>query len=456
MSKSQLLAAQEIDAGPWAQQAGPMTELNRLSAREARRRMSQGSAGAEALMHDCLARIEAKEGQVQAWQAIDPVRAVAAAAASDSAPKRAPLAGLPVAVKDLVDTADFVTSYGSPIYQRHRPERDAACVALLRAAGAIIPGKTVTTEFAAFQPGKTRNPHDPTRTPGGSSSGSAAAVADFMVPLAIGSQTAGSVIRPAAFCGVVGFKPSFGAFPLDGVKPIAPSLDTLGVFAREVADIALIAAVLADPGSALAAVDAEAIAESDQAPRIALFRGPDWSAVEPAMRAGLEALLIRLGDAGAKIAEQPTPAGFDQLGPAHRVLMLGEMARALDFERSRHRPLLSDRLAGQLDQGAALSAPSIDAARALAGEWRTRLDQIFGGAELLLAPAAAGEAPGIETTGDPLFNRVWTMLHVPCLTLPFAWGPNRLPLGAQLIAGIGADDRLLRGARWVERVLARD
>src|SRR5579885_2458435 len=259
-----------------------MTDLCRLSARDAARRIAAGTLTAEALMRACLERIQSREATVGAWAHIDPDHALAEARARDQSAQRGPLHGVPIGVKDIMDTADLPTGYGSRAYHGHRPGSDAACVALARAAGAVILGKTVTTEFAAMSPGKTRNPHDPAHTPGGSSSGSAAGVADFMMPLAFGTQTAGSIVRPASFCGVVGYKPSFGLVATAGVKPLAPSLDTIGGFARSVADVALFIAALTDRRDLVPSAPAAR-------PRIGIYHTEPWDHAQPATAAALEA-----------------------------------------------------------------------------------------------------------------------------------------------------------------------
>jgi len=430
-----------------------MTNLNELSAVAAARRIADGAVTSEDLVAACLARIEAREDAVGAWQYLDPDAALAEARARDAqatggAP-RGPLHGLPVAVKDLIDTADMPTTYGSPIYADHRPVADAACVVALRAAGAVILGKTVTTEFAVFKPGKTRNPHDLARTPGGSSSGSAAAVVDHMVALALGTQTAGSVIRPAAFCGAVGYKPSYGAIDMAGVKDAAPTLDTLGVFARSVADAALLAQTMARPGTALAAVDPRAL--DGDAPRVGLCRTPQWDRAEAAQRSALEDLCERLAAAGADIDEAPTPPDFDGLADAQDDIMWAGLARSLAPERRDHAELLSDPLREKLDAGAALPEERVAAAEALAVSCRGQLDTLFGDRDVIVAPPAPGEAPDAATTGDPLFNRMWNLLRAPALTLPVAKGPAGLPLGAQILARAGNETGLLRAAHWIER-----
>ena len=400
-----------------------------------------------ALTEACLARIEEREDAVRAWQHLEPEAALAQADARDAAADRSgALHGVPIGIKDIIDTADAPTTCGSPIYEGHRPDADAACVTRLREAGAVILGKTVTTEFATFKPPKTRNPHNADQTPGGSSSGSAAAVACGMVPAALGSQTAGSVIRPAAFCGVVGFKPSFGAIDLAGVKTLAPSLDTLGTFARTIDGAALVARTIAKADGPLGDADAGDLAP----PAIALCRAREWGEAEAATHAALDDALTRFAAAGAATARFDMAPPFADLVDIQQALMIGEMAQALSDEHQNHADLLSPGLRAALDEGAAYRPGQLEEARDAAQDRRDREDELFAGSDVLLAPSAAGEAPTAETTGIPMFNRAWTALHVPCITLPVATGPNGLPIGIQMIARRGDDARLIAWARWAE------
>lgn len=426
-----------------------MTDLTLLSAREAARRIAEGTLTAEALVRACLERIEAREATVRAWAFLDPDHALAQARARDRSRASGPLHGVPVGVKDVFDTADMPTAYGSPIYEGHRPAADAACVALLREAGAVVPGKTVTTEFAAFTPGPTRNPHHSGHTPGGSSSGSAAAVADRMVPLALGTQTAGSVIRPASFCGCVGYKPTYGWIPRTGVKLLAETLDTVGVFARDVPDAALLAAVLTGRPALRLPEEAQ-----PPRPRIAVCRTPEWAHAQPGTQAAIEAAAEALRRAGAAVGEvEPLPEQ-DGLVDAQADIMAYEMARALAYERTQHEARLSPRLRELLQRGLAIAPETYDRALAHAARARAALHRLFGDYDALLVPAAPGEAPaGLEATGDPVFNRAWTLLHVPCLTVSAWWSPAGLPVGVQLVGRVGDDARLLAAARFLEQAL---
>ena len=420
-----------------------------LSARDAAREIAAGRLSAEALVAACLERIAAREPVVGAWHHLDRAAALAAARCCDTSAPSGPLHGIPIAVKDLIDTVDMPTGYGSAIYEGHRPAADAACVALARAAGAIVLGKTVTTEFACFTAGKTANPHNAAHTPGGSSSGSAAAVGDGMVPLALGTQTAGSVIRPAAYCGVVGFKPSFGVIPRAGVKPLADSLDTIGTMARNVADAAFFAGILGGrPGLREVAMPAAP-------PRFGFYRTPMWEEAEPSTEAALDHARAALERAGAQIAEIEVPPEHRGLTAAQETIMGFELVRGLAYERLQHSAELSPRLAQLLDAGMTVGPDAYDAACAETAVARARLDGFFGPCDALLAPAAPGEAPaGLGYTGNPVFSRMWTLLGVPCVTLPAIWGVSGLPTGIQLIGRPGRDAQLMAAALFAERALA--
>jgi Asp-tRNA(Asn)/Glu-tRNA(Gln) amidotransferase A subunit family amidase len=425
-----------------------VTDLRSLTVREAARQIAERRLTAEALTAAYLDRIEAREAVVGAWQYLDRERALATARQRDAEAPRGPLHGIPIAVKDLIDTVDMPTAYGSPIYRNHRPAADASCVALAKAAGAVILGKTVTTEFAAFTPGKTANPRNPAHTPGGSSSGSAAAVADGMAPIGFGTQTAGSVIRPAAYCGCIGYKPSFGLINRTGVKPLADSLDTVGVLARTVEDAAFFAGVLSErPGLRHLAVPS-------QVPHFGLYRTPMWDAAEPATAAALDEAREALERAGAAVAELAIAPEHHTLSEAQNTIMQFEAVRAFAHERTQHSAELSPRFAQMLDAGMAIGADAYDQALGRAAEARAGLVTFFGSCDAVLVPAAPGEAPtGLGSTGDPVFNRMWTLLGVPCVTLPVRWADNGLPTGVQLVGRIGDDARLMVCAAFLERSL---
>jgi Asp-tRNA(Asn)/Glu-tRNA(Gln) amidotransferase A subunit family amidase len=426
-----------------------VTDLRTLTAREAAEQIAGRRITAEALAEAYLDHIAAREPTIGAWEYFDREQALATARQRDREAPRGPLHGIPIAVKDLIDTADMPTAYGSPIYRGHRPSADASCVALARAAGAVVLGKTVTTEFATFTPGKTANPHNPAYTPGGSSSGSAAAVADGMAPFAFGTQTAGSVIRPGAYCGCIAYKPSFGLINRTGAKPLSDSLDTVGVFARTVADAAFFAGVLSGRRAL------RQLAAPPQALRFGLYRTPAWDQAEPATAAALDAARTALERAGAVVTELPIAPEHRGLTEAQDTIMWFETVRALAYERIEHSAELSPRLGQLIDAGMAIGAEVYERALACAAEGRARLDAFFGTCDAILAPAAPGEAPaGLGNTGNPVFNRMWTLLGVPCVSLPARWAENGLPTGVQLVGRMRDDTRLMVCGAFLEQALA--
>ena len=399
-----------------------------VTATEAVRLLSEREVSSEELVRECLERIGEREGELRAWTHVDSDKAIATARERDDEEPRGPLHGLPVGVKNVIDTADMPTSYGSPIYAGRRPARDADCVTWLRAQGAVILGKTVTTEFATYEPPPTVNPHDPKRTPGGSSSGSAAAVADGMVPLAYGTQTAGSVIRPASFCGVAGFKPRHGWHSTKGIKRLSARLDTLGTFGRTVADAALLAGF-----EAPAAVG----------PRIAFCRTPWWDRVEAG--AVLEDAAGRLG-----LDELELPAEFGGLAEAQDTVMAYDVARNLEPEYKDHRDRLSDAMREYIERGQGVRRKDAEDGAALGEACAARLPEVLDGLDALLVPAAVGEAPlrSEGHTGDPVMCRAWTLLGVPAISVPGLTGPAGMPVGMQLV---GLDEASVLGAAgWVE------
>lgn len=423
--------------------------LERLTATEAARLLARREITAEALTRACLARIDQREPVVRAWTVIQADAAVEHARALDRGPIQGLLHGLPLGVKDLFDTVDLETTYGSFIYADHRPVADAATVSLCREAGAVVLGKTVTTEFATFQPGPTRNPHDLAHTPGGSSSGSAAAVADYMVPLAFGTQTAGSIIRPAAFCGIVGYKPSFGHVSRAGVKSLSETLDTIGGFGRTVQDAALLAAAI---------MRDRRLAElsQEQAPRIGLFRGADWSSADHDAQQAMESAAAALSAAGARVSDVPVPDYFASLTAIQQDVMAFEAYQALSHERRTAPQQISALLTQMLDRGSRLSFAEHQRNMASVVSLQRQADLLFGEHDALMTPGAAGEAPlASDGTGDPLFCRSWTLLGLPCVQLPVTTGTGKLPVGVQLVGRFAGDLPLLEAARWVEEHLPR-
>jgi Asp-tRNA(Asn)/Glu-tRNA(Gln) amidotransferase A subunit family amidase len=418
-----------------------------LGARELARRLAVRELSALEVVADCLAEIEARDGKLHAWVAIDPEFARHQARALDAGPVRGVLHGVPVGVKDIFDSADLPTEYGSPIYAGHRPAWDAACVAAARAAGAVILGKTVTTEFATMVPARTVHPRDPRRTPGGSSSGSAAAVAAGMVPLAYGTQTVGSIIRPAAYCGVVGYKPSYGMLSRSGMKMGAESLDTAGVIARNVEDAALLAAASAmRPELAY-------VAAFDK-PRLGICCSPNWPQMSREGAVAFEDAVRRLDERGAKIVDAELPDSFGELDAAAQRILNYEMARSLAHEAAHHRARISPILLARIDAGARIAYREYALAVQYASDCRRKLAEHASGIDAIVTPSATGEAPlGLESTGNTAMNRLWTLLHGPCITVPAGDGPAGMSLGVQLVGLPGADAHILAVARWAEKVL---
>ena len=425
-----------------------MTLPNELDASEAAAGIRGARLTSEALVAACFTRIAAREGEVGAWQCLDRERAIARARDADRMRPRGALHGVPIAVKDVFDTYDMPTTLGSPIYAQRQPAWDAACVAAARAAGAIVLGKTVTTEFASYQPAKTRNPHDAARTPGGSSSGSAAAVADMMAPLAFGTQTAASITRPAAFCGVIGYKATFGELSLSGVRPLAQSLDTLGIFARSVADIALMRGVLlGESGPALALPAA--------APRLGVCRTPQWPLAEATSRDALERTVARLRAAGASVEEIELPPAFGVVVEAQQTIMTYETARNYVFEMTKRADGLSASFRAICEAGLRIDRETYLAALRRVAETRAQVPDTWRDCDAVLTPATRGEAPPIEGgTGDPIMSRTWTALGTPTLALPVPRSAGALPIAVQLVAPLHADPQLLAAGAWVAHVLA--
>ncbi|MGH6999986.1 MAG: amidase [Stellaceae bacterium] len=420
-----------------------------LGVRDILKRVAAGEATAESETRACLERIAEREAAIGAWAYVDVERAVAEARRRDQVRAKGPLHGIAVGIKDIFDTADMPTSYGSPIYAGHRPAADAACVALLRAAGAVALGKTVTTEFAMTHPGKTRNPHNLEHTPGGSSSGSAAAVAAGMVPVALGTQTLGSVIRPAAFCGIVGFKPSYGAINRAGTKVISESADTIGLFTRSVADIPPMLAAFT--GAPLDSYDKVL----DKPPRIGLVRGIEWDKATPPALEAFESAARRLGKAGASLRDVTIDPALKTAHDRSRTITSYELARAYAYEWFNKRDSLSPAFARNVADGMAIAFAEYNSARGVFDAARRAAADAFGDCDFWLTLPAPGEAPkGIAATGDPVFNRLWTLLHMPCLAVPCGTGPAGLPLGVQLIGPPRGAARLLAAGRWVEAALA--
>ena len=396
-------------------------------------------------MEACLARIAEREPAVRAFAWFD--ADAARRGAADARP--GPLHGLPIGVKDVLDTADMPSEYGSPIWRGWRPRADAAAVAWARHAGAVVVGKTVTTEFATRKPGPTGNPHNLKHTPGGSSSGSAAGVADGFFPLAYGTQTGGSVIRPAAYCGVVGYKPSFGMINRFGMKLMSENLDTVGVMARSVADCALFAGAVA--GRDLGDPDAR----PERAPRIGICRSPAWDKALPETQALLGRVASALARAGASVVDRELSPGVAAIEAAHPIVVNHESARALGWELANARDQISEGLRERLEFGLSRTEAAVAEAHAVFGSAQRAFPACMEDLDALVTPSAPGQAPaGLESTGDPAFNLIWTALHVPCVTVPAGAGPDGLPLGIQIVTRIGEDRQALAWAQWVAAAIA--
>ncbi|HZR59442.1 MAG TPA: amidase [Xanthobacteraceae bacterium] len=429
-----------------------------LSALDLARRVEAGELTPRAVFARCVEAIAAREKDIGAFVVYLDVWERAVGALEDpglTAPALGgPLAssrlrGLAVAFKDIFATADLPTQYGSPIYADYRPRADAAAVALTRRAGGVVIGKTVTTEMASMVPAGTRNPHNLAHTPGGSSSGSAAAVAAGMVPLAFGTQTAGSVIRPAAFCGTAGFKPSYRLIPLVGVKDVAWHLDTAGLFGAGVADVAFAAAEILQR-------DLRVDHAAPAAPRIALVRTHLWPQASPAMQNALETAARIAQAAGATVNDVTLPKPLEDAYAAQFIIQDYETFRALAYEYDRHRDLIGHQLREQLDRGAAISADTYDAARRTASRARQVFADTMADHDVMLTPSTPGAAPrGLEATGDPAFNRLWTLLGTPCVNVPGLFDSEGLPLGIQIVGRFGRDKATLEAALFVEEAIKR-
>ncbi len=423
-------------------------DLHSLGVRDIARGVVDGSFTAEAVTRDCLARIESRERALKAWAFLDPELALRQARSVDKGNKDGMLSGVPIGIKDVIDVVDMPTGMGSPLYKDYRPGIDASSTALLRRAGAIIMGKTITCEFAGLTPNITTNPFDPSRTPGGSSSGSAAAVGDFMIPAATGTQTGGSVLRPASFCGVVGYKPTYNLIPRGGMKFAAESRDTISVFARQVEDVDLLAAAL----TGRKPIDTW----SNSIPRIGLCRTHLWADASQETIHAIEDAAQRLWAAGAQVREIALPENFADLAEARVTVNPYERARALAHEWNARPDLLSERMRATVEAGLKVPYEKYVAVLQMLQARRAALAEVFDDVDVLLAPCVQGEAPiGLDFTGEPRFQEFWTALHVPTISLPTHKGPNGLPVGIQLVAPLYQDERLLQAAHFVYRQLGR-
>ena len=421
--------------------------LHQLSAAQAAARIAAGELTSEALVRACLEHIESREPTVAAWSFLDPQKAIAEARMCDRRANAGVLHGVPVGIKDIIDTADMPTTYGSAIYRDHRPASDAVCVVNTRRAGGIILGKTVSTEFAFRYPGRTRNPHNVLHSPGGSSSGSAAAVADGMVPLSVGTQTAGSVIRPASYCGVYGYKPTFGLLSFSGVRHLCENLDTLGCMARTLADIALYRDVLMGGAPS-------GIVQLSRAPRIGFCRTDHWHEAQTPARDALEDAAQRLRGAGASVIDFELPPSFaDCLSRYWRIANF-EARNCIAHDLTHHRENVSIAARKLIEDSEAVSIDTYMSDLLVCESMKQDLEAAMSDVDILLTLSALGEAPaGLTDTGAVTFNYLWTLLHTPAITIPAFTGPMGLPMGAQLVGKRWNDDYVLAATDWVRSAL---
>lgn len=421
------------------------SELHRLNLVEAAGGIASGRFTSLELVTACLERIHAREEQVGAWAWLDPDQALAQARACDRRPATTPMHGVPVGIKDIINTEDMPTCYGSQIYAGHYPDEDAECIRLLRRAGAVIMGKTVTTEFAFYAPGKTANPHNLEHTPGGSSSGSAAAVADFHVPVALGTQTSGSIIRPASFNGVFGCKPTYNSYSLDGIHPLAPDLDTLGAFSRSPADLALLHGILAGRQTAR-------VPSAIQPATVALVYTPAWNDADAQVKDGVLDFANRLKQESIDVIEPDEDLLRDLMEVQQAYLARGaatSLGHITDRYPDQVRPQTRDLVAEGRRVDDSFNARLQDA---LARGDRF-LSEVFSRADLVITPSAPGEAPsGLHNTGNPMFNRIWTFLQTPCMNLPLTRGANGLPIGMQLVCNKQEDERLFACSEYLKNL----
>ena len=424
------------------------SDLHHLSVAAAAEGIAAGKFTSVELVTACLERIHAREDQVKAWAYLDPDQSLAQARFCDERPPTTPIHGVPVGVKDIINTANMPTCYGSQVYAGHYPVEDAECIRLLQQAGAVIMGKTVTTEFAFYAPGKTANPHNPGHTPGGSSSGSAAAVADFHVPLALGTQTSGSIIRPAGFNGVFGYKPTYNSYSLDGIHPLAPELDTLGAFSRSVGDLCLLHGVLSGPRLTSST--------AGRPGQVAFVRTPAWNAADTLMQDCMADFLRVIEQAGISVIE-PDESLLQDLIEVQQAYLARGAATSLGHVTDNHPDEVRPQTRALVAEGRRVDE-SFDAGLqdALARGERF-LSGVFSRADLVITPSAAGEAPaGLHNTGDPMFNRIWTFLRTPCINLPLTKSTRGLPIGIQLVCNKQEDTRLFAYADYLHGLTGYD
>jgi amidase len=411
--------------------------FNLLTAVELSEKIAAGQTTSVAIVQDCLNRIKARDPEIRGWEYVEPDLALRQARACDESPRRSPLHGIPIGIKDIFDTYDMPTSYGSSIYRTFQPTMDTALVGLMRRAGMVILGKCRTTEFASPVPVGVRNPHDFARSPGVSSSGSAAAVADFMVPLTLGSQTGGSTILPAAFCGVVGYKSSLTGLDRGGVRHLRPTLDTMGLFARSVADIAALRSVLTG-------VKSERPASSLKDVRIGVCRSPSWDQAQPETVNALDTAAHKLAAAGAKMRDAEMPAIFDGINQSFNVISGVEALRAMAVEARDHLATMNHWIKDSLTAASKHDQGVYDKAQLHAVQCQHAIAEMFAHCDILITPSTAGEAiADVVSVSNSAFNRIWTLMHVPCVTIPAFTGPNGMPVGLQVIGPVGSDGHMI-------------
>ena len=423
-----------------------------LTASQAAQEIASGNLTATALMESLLARVDERESVVKAWAHLDKDQALSAARASDTSGS-GPLKGIPLGVKDIIDTADMPSRYGSPIYKDNQPHSDATCVQMVRNAGGVIMGKTVTTEFAARGPRETTNPHNPNHTPGGSSSGSAAAVASFMVPLAFGTQTVGSVLRPASYCGVYGYKPTYGEFGLQGVKENTGTLDTVGLFARSVEDISLLRSGMLRLGDN--PLDTPDISDL----RIGFCRTPLWSQIEGTTATLIEDAASQLSKAGATVEDLTIDEqAFEESRKSSQILKSYSMYRGLAWEIANHHDKISTTLRETyLKNAGDITHSDWRKSLRMWEDYRRSFADETKDYDIMLTASAFGEAlEGLEGTGNPLMNDLATRTHIPAISIPAFTGPKGLPVGVQLMGQWGEDHKFLEAAKTIASVLVED
>lgn len=422
-------------------------EPHRLSATEAARRIANGDLSAEAVTASCLERIEARNAEVLAITAFDRDHALAEARTRDRSPSSGPLHGVPFLAKDVLDTSDYPTRYGSPIYKDHQPVADASVVVEARQRGGVLLGKAATSEFATRHPAPTRNPLRLTHTPGGSSSGSAAAIADFMAPFAFGTQTTGSISRPASYCGIVGYKPSFGVFSVGGMRPVSPTQDTIGLLTREIADAALVT---------FGITDFDNQAESETMPRFALCRSAQWEHAHENLRADIESVAQALGRAGHLAPDVHLDPSFENTIEDQERIFAYEANAVMAHERTHFPDLISQVLRERMSRGAAIDLATYLSLQREARAARHRIADLFAHADVLIYPTTEGEAEeGHAFSGSPRFAALWSLMHTPTIVIPFRTGPTGLPWGLQLVSRFGDDMRLLLAAEKLRTFIAR-